>query len=130
MSRTFFKTPIFATYGSLAIGLASLAICYIFFKDNEPWLAVFFAGFSIVAIIAFLECYTSYIELEEGAICFRSKFATRRLSKTAIEKVTWEKGTGVSVRLTDGNWVQMPELFQNSQGLSNSMRAWLGSEDR
>jgi hypothetical protein len=126
MVRTKFESPALATLGALLVSCAAFAASYYFKDDSELWLSISFAGFGIFALLAALESLTSYIRLEEEAIHIRSKFTARCIPKMEIERVTWEKGSGVSIQLTSGLWVQMPELFQNSQGLCNSVRAWLG----
>ena len=130
MPRITIKPPVAANIAYLFIGLASLGVSYYFLRDEGLWLAAFFCGFGILGIAAFLDLSTSYIRLEEEALYLRSKFTSKCVPRTEIEKVTWEKGAGVSVQLLDGSWVQMPELLQNSQGLSNSIRAWLGAQSR
>ncbi len=47
------------------------------------------------------------------------------IPKSEITKVTWEAGCGVSLLLSDGKWVKVPDLGHNSQGLTNSIRSWL-----
>jgi hypothetical protein len=125
MVRIKFQSPALATLSALLVGCAAFAASYYSKDDSELWLSIFFAGFGVFALLAALESLTSYIRLEE-AIHICSKFTARCIPKMEIERVTWEKGCGVSSQLTNGSWVQMPELFQNSQGLCNSVRAWLG----
>jgi hypothetical protein len=42
-----------------------------------------------------------------------------------ISSVSWEKGGGVFLKLTAGGFAKLPELGYNSQGLTNTVRAWL-----
>jgi hypothetical protein len=39
--------------------------------------------------------------------------------------VVWERGSGVSVRLVDGDWLKLPETGHDSQVRANAIRAWL-----
>ena len=36
-----------------------------------------------------------------------------------------EKGGGVYLKLENGGWGKLPDLGYNSQGLTNTIRAWL-----
>lgn len=55
----------------------------------------------------------------------RTIFRKTAIARSDFVKVTWEAGCGVSLLLTDGTWAKVPDLGQNSQGLTNSIRAWL-----
>lgn len=130
MTRTKFRTPVLANIAILLITVLLFAASYYFLSDKDQWLSLFFVGFGVFGLAAFLESLTAYIRLEEETLHLRSRFTKICIPRCEIEKVTWEKGVGVSVKLLDGRWVQMPELFQNSLGLSNSIRAWLGNYDK
>jgi len=66
------------------------------------------------------------MQLGEEELDYRMNFKRVRIKKAEIQKVTWEAGCGVSVQLTNGSWHKLPGLGQNSQGVTNSIRAWLG----
>jgi len=66
-----------------------------------------------------------YIILEDNEIRFRGSFRKTVIPKNEIVRVTWEAGCGVSLLLSDGAWAKLPDLGENSQGLTNSLRAWL-----
>ena len=54
-----------------------------------------------------------------------SMWSQRVYSRDTIDKVTWEGGVGVSLKLATGGWVRLPELGRNSQSVANTIRAWL-----
>ena len=105
-------------------GFAAAAM-YFYREEGLTWLSAFFIGFSVFGVAGIIESFLAYIRLEETEIRFRETFRTTAIQKDDIEKVTWEAGCGVSLKLRDGQWVKVPDLGQNSQGLTNSIRAWL-----
>ena len=94
-------------------------------SEGLTLLTAFFAGFAMFAFAGIIETYTSFLRLEESQLSFRETFRSTVIAKSDIEKVTWEAGCGSSVLLTNGQWVRLPDLGQNSQGVTNSVRAWL-----
>ena len=88
-------------------------------------MVLFYACFGLFSVSAAIASSTSYLTLEDDYLEFREDFKRRRIEKHQIEEVTWEKGCSVSVKLLSGEWVDLPGLGQNSQGLTNSVRAWL-----
>ena len=129
MLRTIFKPPFVANIVFVVLGVSSFAVGYYLQNDAEAWLSYFFFAFGVVGLAALFESLTSYIRLEDDALCLRSRFTTSRVLRSKIRKVTWEKGSGVTLEFLDGSWVRLPEMFQNSQGLCNSIRAWLRSQE-
>ena len=86
---------------------------------------LFYAFFGLLALAAAIESIAAYLRLEQNHLEFRSNFRRTRIDKCEIEQVTWQGGSGVSVKLRNGDWVQLPSLSENNQGLTNSVRAWL-----
>lgn len=124
--RTEFRTVtwIRVMVTGIAIGSAAAAVYY-FRQEGLTWLTIFYAGFSIVGVAGIIESLTAYVRLEETEIRFRGTLKQSTIPRKDIEKVTWEAGSGVSLRLIDRTWVKVPDLGHNSQGLTNSIRAWL-----
>ena len=52
-------------------------------------------------------------------------FISRTIPRTEIDSVTWERGCGASIKLTSGKWIGLPNVGRNTQGLTNTIRAWL-----
>jgi hypothetical protein len=112
---------------ALAAGLLSLLCAYVFRLD-EWWLPVFYVGFGVLWFLVSWECFVSYLHLGDEALEYRMNFKRVRIQKDEIDKVTWEAGCGVSVRRVNGGWEEIPTFGNNSRGLTNSVRAWLGSK--
>jgi hypothetical protein len=79
-------------------------------------------GFSL---LAFLELASTRLTIEGETLSFVKTFRTRVFHREDIDSVTWAKGCGVSIKLADGRWVQLPDLGPSPQGLTNTIRAWL-----
>ena len=107
------------TAGSIA------AAAYFYQQEGLTWISAFFMGFSMFGAAGIVESFSMYILLGETEIRFRETFRKTAIPKSDIVKVTWEAGCGVSLLLSDGTWAKVPDLGQNSRGLTNSIRSWL-----
>ena len=124
MARTYFKSPKWM-YGFtivLAIGSGVVAVYSIYQHGLISSLPFILLG--LAATVGFLEVSTAYIQISDHQLCFRKNFKRTCIDKSEIKEVTWEAGCGVSVQLQSGEWTKLPELG-NSQGQTNSIRAWL-----
>ena len=124
--RTTFRTRPFRLIWLTAITLGAAAAAVFSLQTDEVRWAIFgFVGLTGFGIISLLEAVTDYLILDENEIRFRKTFRNVRISKSDIEKVTWTKGGGTSVQRRDGSWVMVPDMGYDSQGMTNSIRAWL-----
>jgi hypothetical protein len=80
---------------------------------------------TLVGFGGVLEVATNRVVLHDDALECGAIWSRRRYAVTDIESVTWEKGAGVVLKLSDGGWGKLPELGYNAQGLANTVRAWL-----
>ncbi|MFO1487627.1 MAG: hypothetical protein U1F65_04035 [Verrucomicrobiota bacterium] len=83
--------------------------------------------FAVVGLLWLVDIFTQRIVLDTDGIRIVSLSDRQRLSipRSEIESVTWEKGCGASLKLRDGKWVRLPSVGRNTQGLTNTIRAWL-----
>ena len=112
----------------VAIVAASLVIAGLLFTYSQSgwtWLSLGFAGMTLVGIGGVVEVATSRVTLHGDALECGNLWSRRRYPVGDIASVTWEKGGGVALKLKAGGWAQLPELGYNSQGLTNTVRAWL-----
>lgn len=110
----------------LVVTAGSIATATYFYRqEGLTWISAFFVGFSMFGIAGVIESFLAYIRLEETQIRFRETLRETAVPKDDIERVTWEAGCGVSLLLRSGKWVKVPDLGHDSQGLTNSIRAWL-----
>lgn len=129
LGRTEFYSTRWRKLWSLALFLGATLVTVYYSRAFEfSWLSVFFIGFAILCFFGFLESVTSYIILDENKIRFRKSFLITGIDREKIEKVTWEKGSGVAVLLKSGEWNRIPDMGHNSQGLANSLRSWIRND--
>jgi hypothetical protein len=93
--------------------------------DQAQWMVFGSLGFFGLGVISFVEAVTDYLVLDEEGIRFRKSFRSVQILKSDIEQVTWTKGGGTSVKREDGTWVMVPDMGYDSQGMTNSLKAWL-----
>jgi hypothetical protein len=124
--RTSFRVVPWIRISILVITAGSIAAAaYFYQQEGLSWISAFFMGFSLLGAAGVVESFTMYILLGETEIRFRETFRKTAIPRSDIVKVTWEAGCGVSLLLSDGTWAKVPDLGQNSQGLTNSIRSWL-----
>ena len=87
--------------------------------------------YGLVGALWLLDLFTSRIVLTGDSICIISisDFTSRTVRRVDIDRVTWEKRGGASIRLHDGKWVRLPSVGRDAQGLANTIRAWLKRTD-
>jgi hypothetical protein len=124
--RTDFRVVPWVRLSVLVIASGSIvAAAFCYSQEGLTWICAFFIGFSILGVAGVVESFFMHIRLDESQISFRESFQKTVIPKGDIVKVTWEAGCGVSLLLSDGTWAKVPDLGQNSQGLTNSIRSWL-----
>ena len=106
-----------------ALFVAGLVFTYR--QSGWTWLSLAFAGMTLLGIGGVIEVATSRVVLQDDALECGALWSRRRYPVSEIASVTWEKGGGVYVKLKAGGWAKLPELGYNSQGLTNTVRAWL-----
>jgi hypothetical protein len=112
----------------LVIGAAVLFIVGGLTSYRDSGWSITSIGFAAMAVLAcggVLELATSRIALLGDVLESGSAWSRQRYAAADIASVTWESGCGVSIKLLNGGWAKLPELGYNSQGLANSLRAWL-----
>ena len=114
------KTNIRTLFISLSLILFGLAL-YIYSSKVIGGIITFFSIF--LTISALNQLFTK-IKLHHDILEVISIFNKTILEKKSIEKVTWEKGGGVLIKLSNDTWVTIPDLG-NSQSVCNSIKAWL-----
>jgi hypothetical protein len=83
--------------------------------------------FCLCGALWLLDLFMTRIVLSDQSIRIVSilDFVSRTVPRVNVDSVTWEKGCGASIRLRDGQWVRLPNVGRNAQGLTNTIRAWL-----
>jgi len=112
----------------LVLGVCVLFVAgfsYSYRLQGLGWQSAAYAALSILGIAALAETFLVRVVLLEDAALLVTLRGRQRLPRESIASVKWEGGSGVALHMRDGSWVKLPEMGQNSQGLSNSIRAWL-----
>ena len=128
MARTLFKHPPWAAPVAVVVGASSLVVAYLFRSEEPAWTQLFYIAFGLFWFVAAIESRAAYLRLGDQALEYRENFRSVSFARAEIEKVTWEAGCGVSILLTTGEWKKIPTFFENSQGVTNSIRAWLNKQ--
>jgi hypothetical protein len=111
-----------------ALAAAALFVAGLLFTYSQhgwTWLSIGFAGMTLIGVGGVIEVATSRVVLHDDALECGPIWSRRRYPVAGIASVSWEKGGGVFLRLEAGGFAQLPELGYNSQGLTNTVRAWL-----
>ncbi len=81
----------------------------------------------LLGLLGLIDSLLLRISLMPEGIEIYSGFRRRFLPRAEILDLTWEGGSGVTLKLADGRWLKLPETGHNSQALTNRLRAWLQS---
>ena len=106
-----------------AVFLCGAGLSYI--GSGWTWSTAGFAAISLVGLVGLVELAWSRIVLSEAELEVRTLWTHKRYAASRVASVTWEAGCGVALKLSDGTWAKLPDLGYNSQGLTNTIRAWL-----
>ena len=112
-----------AVFVAAALFVAGLVFTYS--QNGWTWVSLSFAGMTFIGIGGIIEVATSRVVLGDDALECGTIWSRRRYPAADIASVSWEKGGGVFLKLKAGGFAKLPELGYNSQGLTNTMRAWL-----
>ena len=80
----------------------------------------------ILFSVGFVDALITKLEMKDDAAVLRTLKGERIIPRGEIASVSWEAGVGVALKTADGEWVKLPYLG-NSQGCTNTIRAWLKS---
>jgi hypothetical protein len=81
--------------------------------------------FALGGLFWLADVFTTRIVLGPQNIRIVSSLHSQTISRTKIDSVSWAKGCRVSLLLQDGTVVRLPNMGRTSQGLTNTVRAWL-----
>jgi hypothetical protein len=111
----------FLSIASLTIGLGA-GLLYL--SGGASVYSIGLIGLSLLTIAGLADALTTRVELNDLGLTQVATFRRRFIPRGQIDSVTWEAGTGVAIRLTNGEWVRLPDIG-NSQARASSIRAWL-----
>ena len=125
-ARTEFRSRLWLKLGTLLAVAISITLLAFSIRARGVSLQTWVLGaISALAVAGLVEALVARVSLEERGV---RVFSVRRryfVPRAEIESVTWESGSPVALRLTSGAWIELPDLGHNTQGVANSIRAWL-----
>lgn len=107
-----------------AIGLMVL----VYFSDDVLWVKAVLTLFSIGNFVAAGVNYFQFVKLKSDVLINRENFKKVVIKKSTIEKVSWEKGCGVSI-MVSGQWLNIPNSEVGAKSMTNSIRAWINIKE-
>ena len=109
----------------VAAALFVAGFVFTYTQNGWTWVSLAFAGFTLIGLAGIVEVATTRVVLYDEALECGTIWSRRRYPVADIASVSWEGGGGVFLKLEAGGWAKLPELGYNSQGLTNTVRAWL-----
>jgi hypothetical protein len=114
------------TWVMVAVTLLALMGAFLLARSTGlTWTVGGLAAFGLFASLGIIEAAVTRVILDEEGLVAVTLLSRKRYPRRDIERVTWETGAGVAIKLVDGQWAQLPDLGRNSQSVTNSIRAWL-----
>jgi hypothetical protein len=105
-----------------------LFVCGAVFSYHSQGLSrmtMLYFGLAAFGALGIVEALTARLLLADDALHV-TKFWTRRsYPRATIRQATYAKGCPVTLELSNGQWAKLPDLGHNTQGITNSIRAWL-----
>jgi len=103
-----------------------LAVAYLSYRFNGlSWVTVTLLVLVPIGIAGAADTLTQRIELHREHIVVVRNLRRREYPRHMFVKAQWGKGVPVSLQSTSGQWIHLPGVEGTSQGLVNTLRAWL-----
>jgi hypothetical protein len=87
---------------------------------------VVFLGLLAFGGAGLADVLTQRVELHADRIVIVRNLRRRVYPRQMFVKAAWGKGVPVSIQKVTGEWVDLPAVGASSQGLANTLRAWIG----
>src|SRR5262245_13455916 len=114
--QTVFQSPFWLRASAFgAMVLLSIAASYFSVKEGVSLRSVGFAMAAGFGVYGFVNALVAKISLLDDALVVSSVLRKQRYERRTLESVTWEAGSGVALRRTDGSWLKLQTLGHNSQ---------------
>lgn len=82
-------------------------------------------AYGVLGVVWLTDLFRKRVVLHDSGLEIVSGSGSRVIPRTEIERVTWEKGCGASLKLCDGSWIGLPNVGLPPQSITNTIRAWL-----
>lgn len=120
------RSMIVVSVGCAALFTAVAIVAYL--TRGASWVIVGLFALAAFAAAGVLDVMTQRFELHEDRLVVVRNFRRREYPRAMFVKAQWAKGVPVSLQTTTGEWIQLPAVGGSSQGLVNTLRAWIRKE--
>jgi hypothetical protein len=121
-----FRTPVWlrvlCVFAAIAFSLASY---YLYTTEGWSWLTIGCGVLAVVAVAGAFDAFMTRVELYPERMVVVANLRRREYSRSAFTGVSWAKGVPVTLQLRSGAVLKLPEVGRSTQGVCNSIRAWL-----
>ena len=124
--KTQFRSPTWLKLYISGFAVLVPVLTIVEYRAGEmTWVFFCLLALSVIVPVSVVAVYTDRIDLDEYELRITHNFQRTVIPRANIEKATWAKGCGALLLLKDGRSIKMPGVGGNSQGLCNSVRAWV-----
>ena len=110
---------------TIALLLFAAGLVWFFRTEGMSLKTITFMGLTLFGIAGLIDAITQRVELHDDRIVVVQNLRKRQYARSLFVKATWAKGVPVTLETTSGGWVSLPGVGGSSQGLVNTLRAWL-----
>jgi hypothetical protein len=93
--------------------------------NGWTWMTLVAIGLLAFAAAGVADVLTMRVVLNPESIVIVRNLRRREYPRGMFVKATWAKGVPVSLQREDGTWVHLPGVGTSSQGMVNTLRAWI-----
>jgi hypothetical protein len=123
--RTFRSSPWVAVVAAVAtllfvaLGLVSYRV------GGVSWVSILFLCLVPLGVAGIIDAVTQRVELHPEHIVIVRNLRRREYPRSLFVQAQWSKGAPPSLQTTSGEWVHLPGVGSSSQGMVNTLRAWI-----
>ena len=109
----------------LAFALFAAACTHEFLANGGTVTAWVLMGLAVLGALGIAEVVTARVDLYPERIVIVSNLRKSAFPRGSFVRASWAKGVSVTLERSDGSFLKLPDVGGNSQGLTNSLRAWI-----
>jgi hypothetical protein len=121
-----FRTPVWLRILCVFAAIAfSLGLYHLYITEGWSWLTIGSGVLAVVAVAGVFDAFLTRVELYPERMVVVANLRRREYSRSEISGVSWAKGVPVTIQLRSGSVERLPEVGSSTQGVCESIRAWL-----
>ena len=102
-----------------------LASYIIYVANGFTWLFAATLALASVALAGAFDAFTSKVEIYPEHLVVVANLRRREYGRSQFVSVSAAKGVPITLQLQSGGNLELPPVGKNTQGMANSLRAWL-----